>query len=231
MRKRLIPLFRSFWRKEHGESLLIVAFAITALIGMSATAADMGAAYVKTAQTQTATDAAVLAAGMKLPVKSGDTAGIEQVKAVARDYLTKNGVEDASQATITLGDLSGGAYHSILVSQPAMSETAFARIFGINEITFRRQAESKVVPCAALSDLVPLSIQKSTLDAIIADGTSQHAILKYGSNTDDVETARLARSTSTASRAAARTTIPAGWLTGIRQSWSSEPCCPWNRAT
>ena len=109
MRKRLIPLFRSFWRKERGDSLLIVAFAITALIGMSATVADMGAAYVKTAQTQTAADAAVLAAGMKLPVKSGDTTGIEQVKAVARDYLTKNGVEDASAATITLGDLSGGA--------------------------------------------------------------------------------------------------------------------------
>ena len=187
MNKRLIPLFRSFWRKERGESLLIVAFAITALLGMTATAADMGAAYVKTAQTQTAADAAALAAGMKLPVKSGDTSGISQTTAIARDYLAKNGVDDASLATITLGDLGGGAYHSILVTQPAVSETAFARIFGIDEITFRRQAEAKVVPCAALSDLVPLSIQQSTLDAIIADGTSQHAILKYGSNTDDVE--------------------------------------------
>ncbi len=187
MNKRLIPLFRSFWRKERGESLLIVAFAMTALLGMTATVADMGTAYVKTAQTQTAADAAALAAGMKLPLKSGDTTGISQATAIARDYLTKNGVDDASLATITLGDLSGGAYHSILVSQPAVSETAFARIFGIDEITFRRQAEAKVVPCTALSDLVPLSIQESMLDAIIADGTSQHAILKYGSNTDDVE--------------------------------------------
>ena len=187
MSKRLIPLFRSFWRKERGESLLIVAFAITALLGMTATVADMGTAYVKTAQTQTAADAAALAAGMKLPVKSGDAAGISQATAIARDYLTKNGVADASEATITLGSLSGGAYHSILVSQPAVSETAFARIFGIDEITFRRQAEAKVVPCAALSDLVPLSIQQGTLNTLIENGTSQHAILKYGLKTDDVQ--------------------------------------------
>ena len=49
-------------RRECGESLLIVVFAITALLGVTATVTDLGVAYVKTAQTQTAADAAALAA-------------------------------------------------------------------------------------------------------------------------------------------------------------------------
>ncbi|NLI54201.1 MAG: hypothetical protein GX417_07715 [Clostridiales bacterium] len=180
-------MFQRLRLKERGESAIIVALAMTTLIGVTATVSDLGVAYVKTAQTQTAVDAAVLAAGMKLPIASTDATAIAQATAVARDYLTKNGVSDASVATVTFGELSGGEYHSIYVSQPAVSQTAFARIFGINEITFHRDAEAKIVPCTALSDLVPLSIEDSTLQAIIASGASQHAILKYGSNTDDVD--------------------------------------------
>ncbi len=177
------------WLKaeELGESLLIVVLAMTALVGVAATVTDMGAAYVKTAQTQTAVDAAVLAAGLKLPIKSSDASGLDQATATAREYLTKNGVADASTASVTFGDLDGGSYHSITVTQPAVSETAFARIFGIDEITFNRSAQAKVVPCAALSDLVPLSIQEDVLNEMIATGATQHAILKYGSNTDEVE--------------------------------------------
>lgn len=178
--------FRWLHKHESGQSLLIVVFAMTALLGVTATVADLGVAYVKTEQTQTAADAAVLAGGMKLPIKTGDTAGQAQAIATAREYLTKNGVQNTDAATVTLGDISDGAYHSIYVRQPAESQTAFARIFGIENVTFWRQAEAKVVPCAALSDLVPLSIQESTLSSIIANGTSQHAILKYGEKTDDV---------------------------------------------
>lgn len=188
--KRLFSIgrfFRAFRLQERGESLLIVALAMTALVGVTATVADLGAAYVKTAQTQTAADAAALAAGMKLPLKSSDASALAAATTTAREYLTKNGVADASAASVTFGNLEGGYYHSILVSQPAVSETAFARIFGVNEIAFRREAEARVVPCAALSDLVPLSIQESVLNEMIASGTTQHAILKYGSNTEDVE--------------------------------------------
>ncbi|MEA5048975.1 MAG: pilus assembly protein TadG-related protein [Eubacteriales bacterium] len=187
MKQRLQRQFRRFRIQERGESLLIVAFAITALVGVTATVTDLGAAYVKTAQTQTAVDAAAMAAGMKLPIESGDATKLSQATATAREYLAKNGVDDPSAASVTFGNLEGGAYHSVDVAQPAESETAFARIFGINEITFTREAEARVVPCAALSDLVPLSIQRSILNEMIAGGTTQHAILKYGSNTDEVE--------------------------------------------
>ena len=187
MKLKYNQLWKRLRTEEVGESILIVVLAMTALVGVAATVTDMGTAYVKTAQTQTAVDASVLAAGLKLPIKSSDTAAITQATATAREYLEKNGVEDSSLASISLGDLDDGAYHSITVTQPAVSETAFARIFGINEITFNRSAQAKVVPCSALSDLVPLSIQEDVLNEMIATGATQHAILKYGSNTDEVE--------------------------------------------
>lgn len=187
MKNRLKRLIRRLRIQERGESLLIVAFSMTALVGIMATVTDLGTAYVKTAQTQTAADAAALAAGMKLPIKTTDATKLAQAVATARDYLGKNGVEDPSAAVVTFGTLVNGSYTSVDVAQPAVSETAFARIFGIDEITFTREAEARVVPCAALSDLVPLSIQESVLNEMIASGESQHAILKYGSNTDEVE--------------------------------------------
>jgi hypothetical protein len=69
----------------------------------------------------------------------------------------------------------------------AASETYFAKIFGVDEISFSRSAQSRVVPCAAMSDLVPLSIEAGVLNTMIASGSTQHAILKYGSNEDEVE--------------------------------------------
>ncbi len=187
MEKRILRRWKRFAAKERGESLFIIAFALTALIGVTALVTDLGMAYVKTAQTQTAADAAALAAGMKLPIKSSDTAAIAQATAIAQDYLTKNGVSDPSAAEITFGELSDGAYHAIAVSQPAVSETAFAKIFSIDEIAFSRMAEARVLPCGALSDLVPLSIEESTLDGMIASGSTEHAILKYGKKTDEVQ--------------------------------------------
>ncbi len=220
------------WLKaeELGESLLIVVLAMTALVGVAATVTDMGAAYVKTAQTQTAVDAAVLAAGLKLPIKSSDASGLDQATATAREYLTKNGVADASTASVTFGDLDGGSYHSITVTQPAVSETAFARIFGINEITFNRSAQAKVVPCAALSDLVPLSIQEDVLNEMIATGATQHAILKYGSNTDEVGNGSFGAIDLDGVKGGGANDYTSWLASDTKPSSPSARCCPWSPA-
>jgi len=173
-------VFHRLFQQESGQALIVLVLAITALISVAAMVTDLGVAYVKTAQTQTAVDAAVLASGLTLPINTSDTAAIAKSTAVAKEYLTKNGVTDTTQTTVTLGDLSGTMYYSIYVNQPASVETAFAKIFGVDIITFQRDARAKVVTCTALSDLVPLSIQQTVLEEIIADGKSQHAILKYG---------------------------------------------------
>jgi len=187
MKAWLKQLSRWLFRQESGQSLLVIIFAVTALIGAAATVTDLGAAYVKTAQTQTAVDAAVLASGMTLPVRSGDTTAVTRATEVAKEYLTKNGVTDTTSTTVTLGDLNDGAYYSIYVSQPASAETSFAKIFGITSITFARDAKAKIVPCSALSDLVPLSIQEHILQELIDNNDTLHCILKYGDNDEEVE--------------------------------------------
>ncbi len=179
-------LLRRLKKEERGDSIIIVALAMTALLGMTATVTDLGTAYVKTAQTQTAVDAAVMAAGLKLPIISTDATAVVEATAIAREYLGKNGVDDPENASVVLGELSGGKYHSIDVTMAATSETYFAKVFGIEEISFSRAAQARVVPCTALSDLVPLSIEESTLSEMIASGSTQHAILKYGSNEEEV---------------------------------------------
>jgi hypothetical protein len=186
MKAMLKTLSPRYLLQESGQSLLVIIFAITAMIGVAATVTDLGTAYVKTAQTQTAVDAAVLAGGFTLPIKTSDSTAIAKATTVAKEYLTKNGVTDTSNTTVTLGDLTDGAYYSIYVSQPASAPTAFAKIFGITSITFARDAKAKVVPCTALSDLVPLSIQEGILNQLIADNKTQHCILKYGLKDDNV---------------------------------------------
>jgi hypothetical protein len=160
---------------------------MTALIGMNRKrVTDLGASLCQKRAELTAVDAAVMAAGLTLPIESTDATAVAEATATAREYLAKNGVEQPENATITFGEVYDGKYHSIDVTQSPQAKRPF-RIFGVDEIAFSRTAEARVVPCAALSDLVPLSIQASTLSEMIASGSTQHAILKYGYNDEEVE--------------------------------------------
>lgn len=179
-------LFKKFISNEKGSSAALIALAMTALLSMSAVAVDLGTAYVRTAEVQTAADAAVLAAGLMLPVAVNDQGACALIVAEAKEYLEKNGVEYTDDINIYLSGESGGVYTSIGVEVPAATETAFARVFGVGEITFTRVAESSVIPCVSISDVVPLSVQESVLDGLIASGNTEHVILKYGKKTTEV---------------------------------------------
>lgn len=179
-------LFRKLIKEETGSSAALIALCMTALLSMSAVAVDLGTAYVHTAEVQTAADAAVMAAGLMLPVSATDAVGCSLIRAEAKEYIEKNGVEYTDDIVIYLAGEENGCYTRIGVEIPATSETAFARIFGVEEVTFTRAAESAVIPCVSISDVVPLSVQESTLDALIASGSTEHVILKYGKKTGEV---------------------------------------------
>ncbi|MEA3310423.1 MAG: vWA domain-containing protein [Chloroflexota bacterium] len=70
-------------RREKGQSLIIVAFAVITLIGFIGLAVDLGLAYVERIRTRRAADAAALAAATELP--------LEQAAAIrALEYLEEN---------------------------------------------------------------------------------------------------------------------------------------------
>ena len=183
--KAIFAKWRTRAAAEDGATATIVAISLTMMLTFMAFVADLGLAYVKTAQVQTAADAAVMAAGLSLPVACDDTVKQTAMRSTALEYLAKNGIA-SDGVSITFTHESGDNYTGIEVTVPASSETGFARIIGVDEITFRRTAEARTVPTASLSDLVPLSVQQETLDALLAAGTTEHIVLKYGKKTGDV---------------------------------------------
>ena len=175
-----------FFKDEKGSNIVVIALVTTVILIFAAFIVDLGAAYIKTAEVQTAADAAVMAAGMQLPVNVNDTVKQSAVIATVTEYLSKNGVIDTSGINVYFNEITDDSYFRIGVDVPAVSPTGFAKIFGVNEVTFTRSAEARIIPCTSLNDLVPLSAREDVLSALIASGNTEHVVLKYGKNTDEV---------------------------------------------
>ncbi len=99
MRSAVLHILRRARREESGQSLIIVAFAMVVVIGISAMAIDVASWYVKHHQAQVVADAAALAAANCLanPNKGPApqcTSGTDTTTAttVAQAYGTDNGV-------------------------------------------------------------------------------------------------------------------------------------------
>ncbi len=171
---------------ERGSLPVVMAIAMTALLSFAALVVDLGAAYVDTAVVQTAADAAVMAAGLSLPVRTDDRAKQADMRGIVEDYLEKNGVSMSADVNIYFAEESGGKYYRIGVDVPAETETTFAKVMGVDELTFTRSAESRAIPCISLADVVPLSVQEAALTSLIEAGNTEHVVLKYGKKTGDV---------------------------------------------
>ncbi len=176
---------KGFWKEENGASLILLAFAMTTFLALAAIGLDIGVAYLRTAEVQTAADAAVMAAGLLMPVKVSDTERQNEIIEIGRDYLAKNGVS-AEDAAFYFAEEADGLYYRIGADIDAVSETSFARVFGADTITFSRGAEARAIPCVSLNDVVPLSVEESKLTALIDSGLTEHVVLKYGKNTGGV---------------------------------------------
>ncbi|HNX14927.1 MAG TPA: pilus assembly protein TadG-related protein [Oscillospiraceae bacterium] len=177
---------RKFFKDERGSNIVIIALTITALLILAAFVVDLGAAYVKTAEVQTAADAAVMAAGMQLPVEVNDTSKQSAMTATVLEYLQKNGITDTADVNVYFSQTQENLYMRIGVDVPAISKTEFSKIIGVNEVTFTRSAEARTLATTSLNDLVPLSAREDVLNALIASGNTEHVVLKYGKNTGEV---------------------------------------------
>jgi Flp pilus assembly protein TadG len=92
------PLFKQSQRSK-GQSLIIVAFAIIALIALVGLAVDLGLVYVERIRVRRAADAAALAAAAELPLE-----GAAQVRAL--EYLQENDYSCGLTASYAGGNLS-----------------------------------------------------------------------------------------------------------------------------
>lgn len=124
---------KKWFQREGGQSIILVALAITLLCGVAAIVVDVGMVSVSEGNLQNAADAAALAAARDLP--SASTAKTTAVK-----YAGLNGV-DAAGTTVTT-PYKGNANRVEVVCTKTVDYT-FARVIGLKStvVTARAVAE------------------------------------------------------------------------------------------
>ena len=139
-------------QKERGSVVVLVALALTALLGFCALVSDVGLMYAEKAHLQNSVDAAALAGAQELPNYPFPDYPYS-AKEIAQDYASKNG---ASAVTVTFEENNA----KIIVHATQQVPTYFARIWGITEEQISVSAKAMMVPPTGLSGAVPLSIQE-----------------------------------------------------------------------
>jgi hypothetical protein len=135
---RLLRPLRSLWCQEFGQGLVVGTLAMVVILGLAAMAVDVGYWFSQKGEVQKAVDAAALAAAQELP---DDSATAE---AKAREYLLKNGVDEAKGDTISITfrctstwlvacNPATNHWDTIVVRVERPAQAWFARIFGIQE--------------------------------------------------------------------------------------------------
>ncbi len=122
-----------WFKREKGQSIILVAISIAMLCGVAALVVDVGTVSVSQGQLQNAADAAALAAARDLPTAA-------TAKTTAKTYAGYNGVAAADTTATT--PYKGNANRIEVVCQETVNYT-FARIIGLNStvVTARSVAE------------------------------------------------------------------------------------------
>lgn len=167
-------------KNKKGSAMVIVAIALSVLLSMAALVVDLGVAYCQGSKLQNAADAAVFAGGRLLPADTEDLVKQNNIISTIEEYLTKNGVSDQVLQTITLTDQIDGAYYGIDLSLNMDSITGFAKVLGIDSIPVAKNAGVIVRPSLSATDVVPVSVIQEELDLLLAQGLTEHIILKFG---------------------------------------------------
>jgi Flp pilus assembly protein TadG len=138
-RRRLVGM----WRDERGQSFIMVALMLTALLGFVGIVIDVGWYEVNLIRVQRAADAAALAGVVYLPgsLTNGRTA--------ARAEASKNGYTDVSlggpTGTFVTADQDPVNNKIMLTSVTAPVRTYFAQLFGVMSFTASRRARAEFI--------------------------------------------------------------------------------------
>ena len=133
---------------ERGNATILVALALTTLLGFGAMVTDLGSIYMAQARLRNALDAAALAGVQELP------ASTQLAMVAAVQYAAANGYPDV-QVGFEAGNME------IIVQGETTVRTVFARVWGFSEEHISATAKAVMVPPSALRGAVPLGIQEA----------------------------------------------------------------------
>ena len=146
------------WKDESGQTMVLFTLMLTILIGVLALVIDYGMPTWTARRLQNAADSAALAAATMLPADSAERKAIARTEAI--EYATKNGY---SNADVTFPDTT-----TVKVIVNTTVEYSFAKIFGLTSVDLERSASAQVQAITSLRGVVPLSVEKSVLDAALS---------------------------------------------------------------
>ena len=151
-------------RGERGQILAVVALALVALLGVAAFSIDVGYAYYAKRQLQSATDAAALAGAQDLP-------NATNAIATATDYAQDNTPANLSfsftytttctaTAVVATGCVSTVNPNQLTVAGTAVTNTWFAKIFGINHFDVSTHANA-CSPCSSTPVDIVIAVDRT----------------------------------------------------------------------
>ncbi|PKM62835.1 MAG: hypothetical protein CVU97_03315 [Firmicutes bacterium HGW-Firmicutes-21] len=176
---------KRLFREEQGASAIIIAFAMTLILTVSALAIDIGAAYVEVSNAQNAADAIAMSVGMYLPVKQDDEQKKTLIINKAIEYSIKNKVDGFKASDVTFGDLKNGKYTSVTLSVSKISITRLAGIVGVDSINIVKTATVAAVPTGEINGAVPMGINEAAYNHVMETGENEHIRLKVGGGSGD----------------------------------------------
>jgi Flp pilus assembly protein TadG len=136
-----------FLRRENGQSMVMFAIALVAILGCCALCFDVGVMAIAKSDLQISADAAALAGAQELPDDPTEAV------ALARSYAEKNGVP-ADEVVVTISDDA----RAITVEIGRTSATQFARIFDVASTRAKAKATARIGIAASVPWIVPFVI-------------------------------------------------------------------------
>jgi Flp pilus assembly protein TadG len=201
--------FRRFHRREDGQALVMVVFAMLTIMAVAMVVVDGGHAFVEKRSLQNAVDAAALAAAGKLPTNGSACTGacLVSVETTAEQYLAYNGAMvtlnySPTCATDTLVADTGcyqtpykGDSGLVLIKLIRTFSTFFGGAVGVPRIDVSARAASKATPVTGAT----------TYPGLTTPGTTQ-----YFTNTSvSINNGTTSYVTSTTASTNVGTTTPA----------------------
>lgn len=172
--------FKRINESEQGDALIIVAVSMVLIMGMLALVIDLGLAFLSTGEQQKAADAAVYSSGRLLPIETGNTTKVNQIKESAINYADLNGFPNLTPEDVILGKISNGQYTEIRVTVDNTVPMYFAKIFGVDYLDLTRTAVAKLSPVIRTTGVAPIGLTKEEMELRLASNNLTHVTLKYG---------------------------------------------------
>jgi len=168
MRQALTRRRRVIVRDESGVTIIIFALALVMLLTFVAFSVDLGGAYTKRRETQSAVDAGALAAALKLP--NTTSASTELIDIVNKNLGSSGtvGWNTCTSAVIPSGFTADSNYNCIAYNTASAQvwarvpnsnyNTAFAKVAGIKTVTISAQAIATAKKPTGFGGVLPFGV-------------------------------------------------------------------------